>query len=76
MVYDTVIGLLQSGDSKYASDLWDAMQEGLGAEAVEFSDENIALWQWRDLTVAGLRCSQVLRQFWVWTCMLRGTGQS
>jgi hypothetical protein len=73
LVYDTVIGLYHSADSKFASQLFDAMQETVDCEDINDLEE-IALWLGSSIVVeGGVQCSRIMEQFQLWTEMVQYT---
>ena len=71
MVYNTVIGLYQCSDRKYAMGLLDTILEEGDPEYRDLSDEDVALWLCKGIEVEGLECSEIIRQLWVWTGMVQ-----
>lgn len=73
MVYDTVIGLYQCRDRKYAMDLLDTILEEGDSEYSDLSDEDIARWLCKGVVVKGIEGSEIIRQLWGWTGMVQKT---
>ena len=73
LVYDTVIGLYHSADPKFASQLFDDMQETGECEGLNDVEE-IARWLGTSITVeGGVQCSRIMEQFQLWTEMVQHT---
>ncbi|PVH90804.1 hypothetical protein DM02DRAFT_678390 [Periconia macrospinosa] len=71
LVYDTVIGLYQCDDDRYRLDL-DILIEEEGDEEYSYrTDEDVASWLCRRRTVAGIQCSEIIRQLTAWTRMVK-----
>jgi hypothetical protein len=73
LIYDTVIGLLQSEDSEYWLGLYITIQEEGDEEFGELDDESIALWLGRKIVVAEVEATEMIRQLYYWTNTVRST---
>lgn len=71
LVYDTVVGLFQCSDKRYALDLYTTIEEEGEEEYSEMGDEEVTMWLCRKLVVSGVECAEIMRQLWVWTRMVR-----
>ena len=71
LVYDIVIGLFQCSDSRYSMDLYTTIQEEGNERYAHLSDEDVAAWLCKDMIVAGVKCSEIIWQFWIWTIMIQ-----
>jgi len=71
LVYDTVIGLFQCSDSRYRVDVYTTIEEEGDEEHAGLDDEDVAAWLCRGMTVAGVECSEIIRQFSIWTRMVQ-----
>jgi len=70
-VYDTVIGLFQCSDSRYRVAVYTTIEEEGDEEYAGLDDEDVAAWLCRGMTVAGVECSEIIRQFSIWTRMVQ-----
>lgn len=70
LVYDTVVGLFQCSEPKYAEDLLTTIEEEGEEEYCEMGDEEVSMWLCRQLVVSGVESTEMIRQLWVWTRMV------
>ena len=70
LVYDTVIGLFQCSEPKYAEDLLVTIEEEGEEEYCGMRDEEVSMWLCRKLVVSGVESTEMMRQLWVWTRMV------
>lgn len=70
-MYDTIIGLYQCTDSRYALDVLTTIEEEGQPEYSDMDDEAVTRWLCKKLRVAGVEGSEMMRQLWVWTQMVQ-----
>jgi hypothetical protein len=70
LVYDTVIGLFQCSDRKYAEELLVTIEEQGEEEYRDLGDVEVASWLCKRLVVSGIESTEMIRQLWVWTRMV------
>jgi hypothetical protein len=69
-VYDTVVGLFQCSEPRYAEDLLITIEEEGEEEYCEMGDEEVSMWLCRKLVVSGVESTEMIRQLWMWTRMV------
>jgi hypothetical protein len=69
-VYDTVVGLFQCSEPKYAEDLLVTIEEEGEEDYCGMGDEEVSMWLCRKLVVSGVESTEMMRQLWVWTRMV------
>jgi hypothetical protein len=70
LVYDTVVGLFQCSETKYAQDLLTTIEEEGEEEYRGMGDEDVSRWLCKKLVVSGVESAEMIRQLWVWTRMV------
>ena len=71
LVYDTVVGLFQCSDKRYALDLYTTIEEEGEEEYRQMDDEDVVMWLCKRLVVSGVESAEIMRQLWVWTQMVQ-----
>lgn len=69
-MYDTVIGLFQCSDTRYAPDLLTTIEEEGEEKYRGIGDEDVLRWLCKKLVVSGVEGAEMVRQLWVWTQMV------
>jgi hypothetical protein len=70
LAYETVVGLFQSSDPRYALDLLTTIEEEGEEEYSSLGDEEVSRWLCKRLVVSGIEGAELMRELWVWTRMV------
>jgi hypothetical protein len=70
LAYETVVGLFQCSDTRYALDLLTTIEEEGEEEYSLLGDEEVSRWLCKKLVVSGVEGAELMRQLWVWTRMV------
>jgi hypothetical protein len=62
LAYETVVGLFQCSDTRYAIDLLTTIEEEGEEEYSSLGDEEVSRWLCKRLVVLGIESAELLRQ--------------
>ncbi len=63
LIYDIMIELFQCSDSRYSMNLYTTIQKENNERYAHLSNENVAAWLCKNMTVIEVKCSEIIQQF-------------
>ena len=70
LAYETIVGLFQCNDTRFAIDLYTTIKEEGEDEFISLGDWEVLTWLCRRLVVSGTEGAEIIRQLWTWTQMV------
>jgi hypothetical protein len=70
LAYETIVGLFQCNDTRFAIDLYTTIEEEGEEEFISLGDWEVPTWLCRRLVVSETEGAEMMRQLWAWTQML------